>query len=61
VTDPAVGPKLPNLFAQNGITPLGVHLFPVSRAQLGAPPENDEPVHQPFVPPLKLALLEPGS
>jgi ubiquinone/menaquinone biosynthesis C-methylase UbiE len=39
-TDAAVGPKLPSLFAQTGITPLGVHLFPVSRAQLGAPPES---------------------
>lgn len=37
VTDAAVGPKLPHLFAQNGITPLDVQLFPVSRAQLGAP------------------------
>jgi SAM-dependent methyltransferase len=36
-TDLAVGPKLPTLFAANGIEPLGVHLFPVSRAQLGAP------------------------
>lgn len=36
-TDPAVGPKLPGLFAQSGIEPLRVHLFPVSRAQLGAP------------------------
>lgn len=39
-TDAAVGPKLPSLFAQTGITPLGVHLFPVSRAQLGAPPDS---------------------
>jgi ubiquinone/menaquinone biosynthesis C-methylase UbiE len=37
-TDPSVGPKLPTLFANNGIEPLRVHLFPVSRAQLGAPP-----------------------
>lgn len=36
-TDRAVGPKLPALFAQSGIHPLRVHLFPVSRAQLGAP------------------------
>jgi ubiquinone/menaquinone biosynthesis C-methylase UbiE len=36
-TDPSVGPKLPTLFAANGIDPLGVHLFPVSRAQLGPP------------------------
>ena len=38
-TDPAVGPKLPTMFAGNGIEPLDVQLFPVSRAQLGAPPE----------------------
>jgi SAM-dependent methyltransferase len=36
-TDPSVGPKLPALFAANGIDPLDVHLFPVSRAQLGPP------------------------
>ncbi len=35
--DPRVGPRLPTLFAQSGIEPLGVNLFPVSRAQLGAP------------------------
>ena len=39
-TDASVGPKLPLLFAQNGIHPLDVQLFPVSRAQLGAPPES---------------------
>jgi SAM-dependent methyltransferase len=39
LTDPAVGPKLPTLFATNGIEPLSVHLFPVSRAQLGPPAE----------------------
>ena len=37
-TEPTVGPKLPALFAESGITPLDVHIFPVSRAQLGAPP-----------------------
>lgn len=37
-SDPAVGPKLPTLFANNGIHVLDVRLFPVSRAQLGAPP-----------------------
>jgi len=37
-TDPAVGPKLPALFASNGIQLLDVQLFPVSRAQLGVPP-----------------------
>jgi SAM-dependent methyltransferase len=36
-TDPGVGPKLPGLFAGNGIDLLDVRLFPVSRAQLGAP------------------------
>jgi SAM-dependent methyltransferase len=36
-TDPAVGPKLPTLFAGNGIELLNVQLFPVSRAQLGVP------------------------
>lgn len=35
--DPGVGPRLPGLFAQAGIEPVGVHLFPVSRAQLGVP------------------------
>ena len=37
-TDPAVGPKLPTLFARTGIELLDVQLFPVSRAQLGPPP-----------------------
>lgn len=37
-TDLAVGPKLPTLFAQSGIALVDVQLFPVSRAQLGAPP-----------------------
>ncbi len=36
-TDGAVGPKLPTLFARCGIELLDVQLFPVSRAQLGAP------------------------
>jgi SAM-dependent methyltransferase len=36
--DPAVGPKLPALFAAHAIEPLDVRLFPVSHAQLGAPP-----------------------
>lgn len=38
--DSAVGPTLPGLFAQNGLEPIRVELFPVSRAQLGAPPET---------------------
>lgn len=37
LSDPAVGPQLPTLFAQNGIEPLDVQVFPVSRARLGAP------------------------
>ena len=37
VADGAVGPKLPTLFAGNGIELLNVELFPVSRAQLGVP------------------------
>lgn len=39
-TDPTVGPKLPPLFAESGITPTDVQLFPVSRAQLGTPPKT---------------------
>jgi SAM-dependent methyltransferase len=38
-TDPAVGPKLPAIFARNGIEPLSVKLFPVSQASVGSPPE----------------------
>jgi hypothetical protein len=37
VADPSVGPKVPVLFAQHGIEPLAVHLFPVSVSHLGAP------------------------
>jgi SAM-dependent methyltransferase len=36
-TDPAIGPKLPELFARHGIDPISVRLFPVSHARLGAP------------------------
>lgn len=36
-TDPSVGPRLPTLFAQYGIEPLSVRLFPVSSTHLGAP------------------------
>ncbi len=36
--EPAVGPKLPALFARHGIEPIDVRLFPVSQARLGAPP-----------------------
>lgn len=38
-TDPSIGPKLPALFAANGIEPIDVRLFPVSHVQLGAPPD----------------------
>jgi SAM-dependent methyltransferase len=37
VVDPAVGPRLPALFAHHGIEPLDVRLFPVSRVHLGMP------------------------
>jgi ubiquinone/menaquinone biosynthesis C-methylase UbiE len=39
-TDPAVGPRLPTLFAKSGIEPIAVRLFPVAQAQLGAPPDD---------------------
>src|SRR5688572_23389948 len=39
-TDPAVGPRLPALFARHDIEPLNVRLFPVSQTRLGAPPEE---------------------
>jgi SAM-dependent methyltransferase len=39
-TDAAIGPRLPTLFTEHGIQPLGVHVFPVSRARLG-PPADD--------------------
>jgi SAM-dependent methyltransferase len=40
VTDPAIGPKLPGLFARRGLEPLAVRLFPVSVSRLGAPPAS---------------------
>jgi hypothetical protein len=40
MTDGAVGPKLPTLFSGCGIELLDVQLFPVSRAQLGAPAKS---------------------
>jgi ubiquinone/menaquinone biosynthesis C-methylase UbiE len=40
VADPAVGPRLPALFAANGIEPVMVRLFPVSHPRLGAPPDK---------------------
>lgn len=36
-SDPAVGPKLTQIFAQHGIRPLSVRMFPVSVTQLGNP------------------------
>ena len=39
-TDPAVGPTLPTRFSKSGIEPIAVRLFPVSLAQLGAPPDD---------------------
>jgi ubiquinone/menaquinone biosynthesis C-methylase UbiE len=39
-TEAAVGPHLPTLFAQSGIEPIAVRLFPVSLSQLG-PPSDD--------------------
>ena len=38
VADAAVGPRLPALFARQGIEPVDVRLFWVSRARLGVPP-----------------------
>jgi hypothetical protein len=37
-TDPSVGPKLPGLFAANGLEALWVSLFPVSVTRMGTPP-----------------------
>ena len=36
-TDPAIGPRLPTIFARFGIEPSSVRLFPVSVAHLGPP------------------------
>ena len=35
--DASVGPRLPTLFAREGIEPVSVRLFPVSETRLGAP------------------------
>jgi SAM-dependent methyltransferase len=35
--DPSVGPRLPTLFASEGIEPVSVRLFPISEARLGSP------------------------
>lgn len=40
VTDAAVGPRLPALFARHGIEPIDVRLFPVSQTRLGVPPAD---------------------
>jgi SAM-dependent methyltransferase len=40
VTDPSVGPKLTAFFADAGLEPLSVNLFPVSLARLGPPPKS---------------------
>ena len=39
-TDPSVGPKLPAIFAEHGIDPIDVRLFPVPQIQLGALPDE---------------------
>ena len=35
--DASIGPRLPTMFAREGIEPVGVRLFPVSHARLGSP------------------------
>lgn len=40
VPEPRVGPRLPTLFADSGIEPLEVQLFPVSISRLGPPGES---------------------
>lgn len=37
-TEPAVGPKLPQIFTQHGIQLLSINVFPVSAARIGNPP-----------------------
>lgn len=39
-TDPAIGPKIPAIFARYGIEPIEVRMFPVSQTQLGVPAED---------------------
>jgi SAM-dependent methyltransferase len=41
VVEGAVGPRLPTLFAKYGVEALTVRLFPVSKAMLGAPAEDE--------------------
>jgi len=38
--DPRLGPNLPGLFSTAGIDPVSMHLFPVSKTRLGAPPAS---------------------
>ena len=40
-TDDRIGPKLPALFAANGIEPIDVRLFPVSHTRLAPPPAEE--------------------
>ena len=40
VNDPALGSRLPALFARHGIEPLDVRPFPVSQVHLGMPPDE---------------------
>ncbi len=37
-TDPAIGPKVPQIFTRHGIQPLTVRTFPVSVTRIGNPP-----------------------
>jgi SAM-dependent methyltransferase len=39
-TEPAIGPKVPELFARHGIEPIHVRPFPVSHPRLGAPSDE---------------------
>ena len=39
-TEQAVGPRVSAMFAQEGIEPVAVRVFPVSSARLGAPPPS---------------------
>ncbi len=39
-TDPAVGPRLSAIFAESGIEPLSVQLFPVSFTHIGQPADS---------------------
>jgi SAM-dependent methyltransferase len=39
-TDAAIGVRVPELFASEGIEPLDVRIFPVSHIQIGEPPDD---------------------